>query len=103
MANIPIERRMEDESEHGGFMHKPGELFWHAPGDPNTLHILLSVTEGFSPDDMPCEDYLAKCGAESHSWTRSTPSELIEGAQFISRKDALASGATLCEDCFFPE
>jgi hypothetical protein len=100
---IPKSERQYEEAPVGEFMHKRGELFWHVHKDQNILHILWNVTEGFSPDDLPCEDYVAKCGAESHSWSRATPKELIEGAQFISYTDALASGAKPCEECFSDE
>lgn len=100
MAIPKIERDYEEEST-GEFMHRPGELFWRAPGDPNTLHVLDRVKPGLNTDNLPGEVYVAGCGVESQSW--SAPQNKLEPAEFIPYTDALASGAKLCEGCFHSE
>lgn len=77
------------------FMHKPGDFFI-ATGE---VHILSSVSHGFTPADSECEEYVARCGVESQSW--SMPSQGVGWAEFVpSLEDVDARGAKKCMKCF---
>jgi hypothetical protein len=99
---MPHTKEHSEEESAKRFMHEPGECFCHAVGDkPKLLHILASVVEGETPAGTACEEYMAKCGAESQSW--GMPSHGIEPAQFMSVVEATANGVIQCEGCFTQE
>ena len=81
--------------EKNGFTYNKGAIFI----DNDIAHVLEITTDGETPGGTECEDYTAKCGQESQSW--SMPANGIEGAQFVeSLEVAEKMGAKRCDICF---
>jgi len=78
------------------FMQKPGDFFVAR----KKIHILSSVSLGFTPADSECEEYVARCGLESQSW--GMPSQGVGWAKFITsvEEEEKEWGTEKCQECF---